>query len=480
MGESNRPNIIVVVSDTLRTAYLGCYGNEWVKTPNIDAFAAEGLLLEQAHPESLPTIPMRRTMHTGRRVYPFNTYEPLPWDDVYLPGWQPMDREEPTVAETLHAAGYRTGFYADVPHYFVPGMNFTRGFEQWEYVRGQSEDRWNARATADERLLPKYFHTTKEDRIRCHIVNVRPERGEEAFPTARTFRSAIRFVEEQRGDTPFYLYVDTFSPHESWEAPYHYYSLYGDPAKRVPLPLTMPYKPIGDDDELREILPTLRANYAGLVSMVDRWFGELVRTVDRLGMGENTLIVFTSDHGTNFGDNALEVVGKPASYLYPGTMDVPLIVRFPDGAGAGERKSELAYSMEIPATVMAAAGIQTRLHIQSEDPTEGDFPVEGQDLRTLIHGRWTARPYLTCRYGNYLWYKDGTRYFFGSAKFEDEFLFDLESDPACEKNIADKDAETLELIRTRLMADAGGVMVSYEREQSTDALGRPVFSRSDG
>ena len=107
-------------------------------------------------PECLPTIPTRRTLHSGRRAFPFNDYRPVPWDNVYLPGWQPMNAEESTIAETLQQAGYHTGFVADVPHYFVPGMNFTRGFRQWEFARGQAEDRWHAVADADPALLDRY------------------------------------------------------------------------------------------------------------------------------------------------------------------------------------------------------------------------------------------------------------------------------------------------------------------------------------
>ena len=78
---------------------MGCYGNKTIHTPNMDEFASEGAVFDSAYPESLPTIPVRRTLHTGRRAYPFNHYEPLKWDIVYLPGWQPMDNNEDTLAE---------------------------------------------------------------------------------------------------------------------------------------------------------------------------------------------------------------------------------------------------------------------------------------------------------------------------------------------------------------------------------------------
>jgi len=468
-----RWNIVVIISDTLRTAYLGCYGNDWIVTPNLDSFAKESMLFRHAHPESLPTIPMRRTVHTGRRAFPFDDYRPVPWDNVYLPGWQPMSPDEGSIAEALVSQGYHTGFFADVPHYFVPGMNFTRGFMQWDFIRGQAEDRCNAMAHADRRLVPKYRTPTfgggdRLERILRHIVNVRPERPEELWPTARTFRRAMQFVEQNAHNTPFYLYVDTFSPHETWEAPLHYYDLYGDRAEREPMPLTVPYGPISKAPMMEKLLPTLKANYAGLVTMVDRWFGELVRTIDRLGLKDNTLVIFTSDHGTNFADNAEGVIGKPAGYLYPGTMDAPLLMRHPKGAGAGKECDLLVYTMAIPATVIAA----------SEVKPLGE--IEGQNLLPLAEGKggFQEREYLTCRYGNYVWYKDHKSYFFSNVEFAEARLFDLETDPGCGHNIAERAHERVALIRKRILADAGGELKNYTRKQMTDALGRPVFEES--
>ena len=81
-----RPNIIVVVLDTLRSAELNCYRPSTVQTPNLDAFASSATRFTQAYPESLPTIPVRRALHTGRRAFPFRNYTALKWDIVYLPG----------------------------------------------------------------------------------------------------------------------------------------------------------------------------------------------------------------------------------------------------------------------------------------------------------------------------------------------------------------------------------------------------------
>ena len=478
-----QPNVIVVVADTLRTAFLGCYGNDWIHTPSIDRFAQQSVRFTRAHPECLPTIPTRRTLHSGRRAFPFNDYRPVPWDNVYLPGWQPMNAEESTIAETLQQAGYHTGFVADVPHYFVPGMNFTRGFRQWEFVRGQAEDRWHAVADADAALFDRY-RAGAADRIAAHLVNVRPHREEEEWPTARTFQWAIDFLRDNhppgrsQDTSPFYLYVDSFTPHETWEAPLHYYDLYGSRAEREPICLTAAYGPFADQYDDR--IPSIRANYAGLVTMVDTWFGRLLDTVERLGLRDNTLIFFFSDHGTNFGDNPDGIMGKPADYMYPGTMDIPMLMRHPAGQGAGQVRHELVYTLDVPATILAA----TRL--QSADP------VEGQSLTPLLEdgGGFARREYLTCRYGNSVWYRDDRSWFFDSLDWQTtppnpspsngrkpiRRLFDLETDPDCRVNIADDSPERVALARDRILADAGGHLNYYERYDSTDALGRPEFS----
>lgn len=483
-------NIVIVVSDTCRTAYLGAYGNEWIQTPNLDRFAHQSIRFTNAHPESLPTIPMRRSLHTGRRAFPFSDYHPVPWDNVYLPGWQPMSPEEGTIAEALVRQGYHTGFFSDIPHYTVPGMNFTRGFRQWQFIRGQAEDRYGAIAHADSALSSRYYGWS--ERVRAHLVNVRPEQPEEMWPAARTFRTATQFIEQNQGNCPFFLYVDTFSPHETWEAPLHYYDLYGRREDREPICLTLPYGPLDRHPEFEDRLPSIKANYAGLVTMVDAWFGKLIDTIDRLGLGGNTLVVFVSDHGTNFTENPERVVGKPADALYPGTMDIPLLLRHPDGKGAGSTCDEFVYTHDIPATVMAATG------------AEPLGALDGQSLLPLAEGigGFQSREYLTCRYGNSVWYKDRKNWFFSpvrvervshsgegedlyrrknwffsTTRFERPRLFDLETDPACQLNIAERAADRIALARERILSDAGGELPIYERQQTTDALGRPAFVR---
>lgn len=231
----NRPNIVVIVADTLRTAHLGCYGNEWIQTPNIDAFAKDSMRFTRAYPESLPTIPVRRALHTGRRAYPFRDYRPLKWGTVYLPGWQAMDEEEDTLAENLAVAGYQTGFATTTQHYWNPGFNFDRGFWQWEHVRGYSgEDRWASPYSVPRWLLSRYGDPDElmqrpHRGVPMNLANRARALSDDETATARLFKWGARFLEENQVAQPFYLLIDSFAPHEPWEAPEMYYRLYGDP-----------------------------------------------------------------------------------------------------------------------------------------------------------------------------------------------------------------------------------------------------------
>ena len=460
-AEAKRWNILVVVSDTLRTAYLGPYGNTAIQTPNLDRFAKESALFERAYPEALPTIPTRRTLHSGRRAFPFRDYKPVPWDNVYLAGWQPMSPEEGTIAEALDQAGYHCGFVSDVPHYFVPAQNFTRGFRQWDFVRGNAEDRYRSPAPyAADRIKSRY----ESARGPMHVANLGGfEPDEMDFATPRTFRSAIKFLEENQSSSPFYLYVDTFHPHESWEAPRKYYELYRDLGYRGKTRLTVPYSTLHQHPLPEAGLDDIRAHYSGLVTMVDHWFGQLLDKLSETEKENETLVVFLSDHGTNFADNLESVTGKPASALYPGTMHIPLLVRHPKRNGAGKRYQELVYTLDVPATVCAVAG------------TEPENGVEGRNLLPLLEGgHFESREYLTCRYSNCVWYRDEKNWFFSNVHWENARLFDMESSDPFGETIARSAPDRVRQAQRRILQDAGGELPKYPLK-NTDRVKAPFI-----
>jgi len=459
-----KPNLVVVVSDTLRARNLGCYGGT-TRTPHIDAFAAQAAVFEEAYPESLPTIPVRRALHTGRRAFPFRDYTPVPWDIVYLPGWQPMDRTEDTLAEHLVANGYHTGFATDTLPYFAPGMTFTRGFLQWEFIRGQQQDRWRSPHTVSDDALRRYgdpAELRRNEALLYHIANTAEGRSEEDTSTARTFQWAMRFLEDNRKHGPLYLLVDAFAPHEPWDPPRRYLEIYADPDSGPIVPF-LPYARAKGGLDPERVARAV-AGYQGLVTLVDAWFGRFMETLQRLGMLDDTIVALISDHGTNFGENPDDVVGKPSFALFPDVMRIPLIVRMPSGRSA--RVRDLVYNHDLPATLYDYAG------------TRSDQGIHGRSLRPLLENAsgWQRRDYLTSRYADDLWYRDRCWWLIYAAEGTLQYAFDLAVDPECTTNrAAECPQEARALGWRRLLDDAGGEIPCDDwRAKATDAIGRPV------
>jgi arylsulfatase A-like enzyme len=467
-----KPNVVFIMTDTLRLDYIGCYGNTEVKTPNIDRLAKDSILFTNAHPESLPTIPVRRAVHTGRRAYPFNDYNPLKWDFVYVEGWQPMSNEEDTLAENLSEEGYYTGFVTDTLPYFAPGMNFTRGFWQWEYIRGKAQDKWKSPAIVTQEMLAKYNckiadalkHFPSDLYLRlaantAHIMN------EEATTTARTFQWAMDFVEDNRKTTPFYMMIDCFDPHEPWDAPNAYYELYADPNFKGK---TMPYGPYGKPDSnfSPEQLHDIRANYMAQITLLDTWAGHFIDKLKRLNLYEDTLIVFTSDHGTNFLDNSDGIMGKPEYSMFPGVMNIPLLLHLPHGMNAGMTYDGLVYNVDITATIYDICNLKQNASLDGISL-----------LRQIDEKDQKKREYLTCRYGHHLWYCDENYWVIMDLDFNLKNLYDVKKDKFCTYNLVNASTispRIVDLVKSKLLEDAKGQITSYHNPAQTDAIGRLI------
>src|SRR5215210_6281344 len=146
-------NVILVILDSLRKDHLGVYGNDQIKTPNLDALAGESLLFSRAYPESLPTLCARRAIHTGMRTWPFRDIVKLPGETFQPAGWQPIPEVQTTVSEVLFQSGYTTTMFADTQPLFHPSMNFQRGFGVFEWMRGQERDRFRPKLGVPEEQI---------------------------------------------------------------------------------------------------------------------------------------------------------------------------------------------------------------------------------------------------------------------------------------------------------------------------------------
>ncbi|MFB0523421.1 MAG: sulfatase, partial [Candidatus Bathyarchaeia archaeon] len=309
-------NVVQIVSDTLRRDYLGCYGNKKVHTGNLDRFAEESIVFDKAYVASFPTIPHRRDLHTGRYTFAYSKWsfdgrEPnLPWDEIIL-------------SESLRQAGYTTMFIADTLHLVRDRHGFDRGFDGWLWVRGQEGDRYMTNPTNDSEELGDVLGHR-------YMMNVQMRRFESDYFVAQTMQAAEKWLElNYDRHRKFFLYIDTFDPHEPWDPPKWYADMY-DPEWKggaVPGMAYVPNRTTTASYLSEEELNHLRALYAGEVTLVDRWVGRLLQKIEDLGLFEDTAVVFTTDHGTYLGEH--NTIGK-TSVLYEENAHIPLIMRLPD------------------------------------------------------------------------------------------------------------------------------------------------------
>ncbi|MGB9595041.1 MAG: sulfatase [Candidatus Poribacteria bacterium] len=459
-------NIILVVFDSLRKDSMGCYGPPpwWeVKTPHFDAFAKESLVMDRMYPESLPTLPTRRALYTGKRVYPFDKGDfHLKGDFVGAPGWGPIPEDQDTIAELLRDNGYRTALIADVYHMFKPSKNYWRGFNQWLFLRGQETDPYRSGPNLTQEQidywLPKELQNPwRINFIKQCIMNIHDRVREEDYFNARVMIESARWLEQNQDADKFFLTIESFDPHEPWLVPQHYRRMYDD--SDGPEQVISGYT---DTKTLRpELLKRTRANYTGLVTMCDRWFGYLYETIKSLGMLDNTIIIFTTDHGHSIGD--FDYMGKRGYPSTPEVYDVPLIIRHPEGIGAGKRSNMLVQHIDVTAQILEFAGVQPKQ------------PIDGKPFwKSAIEGGEPIRDHVTVGWSSAMTVIDHNWWLNCKINGKGVFLRDLNSEKPFESNVADKHPDVVNDLFKKGVEDAGGNFPEYIKnlaESQADAPG---------
>ncbi len=272
-------NIILIMSDTFRRDTLSCYGTTPAQTPRLDQFARESFVFDNAFCGSFPTIPNRLDIMTGRFTFIDHEWCRLPPDTV-------------TVQQILSASGFTTMLIADNAHLVEDGYNYCRGFNGWEWIRGQESDLWY---TSPKQVQLPSGGAKKNRGAKIRLPNIIRNsswwQGEEDRHAPRTIKTACRWLELNQEQDQFFLWIDLFDPHEPWDAPQHYLELYEKEyhGEEIPYPRYDFWQDFMSEEELNHC----RALYLAEVSMVDHWVGVLLDKVSELGMTEDTAIIFT-------------------------------------------------------------------------------------------------------------------------------------------------------------------------------------------
>jgi arylsulfatase A-like enzyme len=443
-------NVILVMSDSYRRDHVGAFGNDWIHTPALDRFVAQSTAFENFYAGSLATIPQRTDMFTG--LYSF----------VDRP-WQEMKPDDVVLTELLQKRGVETYMAADTPHLFrSTRLSFTRGFNAFHWTRGSEGDFWWSDGYAEG----DYREPDGKGRIRIDPETWKRMRAqgqrrtmEMDWVTPQTFQAGIDWLTHNHMRKSFFLYIDTFDPHEPWDPPRWAADLYGADPNMEPYAWAEygAAKMYG-----KKQLKQLQALYAGECTVVDRWFGRLVETVDLLGLAEDTMIIFVSDHGHYLAHpNDGGMVGKAHGYrksdglanykdgekghFSPQLDSVArpvLIVRAP-GQKVGAVRKEMVQPVDLMPTVLETLKqrVPSGLHGKSLTPLLAGQDVDWRDC--AVTTSFKGQPQIS-----------DARWLYGLGLHADDApqLFDRRSDPNQTADVLSEHVRVARRLHRRLMA----------------------------
>jgi arylsulfatase A-like enzyme len=449
-------NVVLIVVDSLRPDFVGAYGSPRSQTPNLDSLIAKGLRFNRAFPEALVTVPARRSIFTGQRIFPYRDFEPI-YDLGVSPGWTAIDDLDRTLQRALRDAGLRTVQVSDNPHtgFTETYRPFRGSWDVFVPIEGQAGARNPASSVPDElarRRLPTSLRENPRQvgRIKQALANSGYGRDGQQSNSARVFAEAGRQLEDAvRTGERFALVVDCFDPHEPWTAPREYIDLYGDPDYDGPEVGTVSY---GSSGALsREELRRAHANYGASVTMTDRWLGGFLDRFDELGLADNTAIVMLADHGVLLGERGW--IGKIPSELHPELARVPFAIVHPSGKRAGQASDHFASTHDVAPTLLSLLGL--------------DSPrwMDGHDLSLLLDDEQPpARPYHYGGMFNRYFIRTDQWVLLGDNLGGNRALFDLTLDPGELTNVWQDSAENgglAEDLYQQVIAATGGRPLPY-------------------
>ena len=359
-----KKNVIVVMLDTLQFNYLGCYGNTNVKTPNLDRFARQGFLFENAYSEGLPTIPVRRAIMTGRFTLPYA-------------GWKPLDLNDTSLTDMLWCREVQTALVYDTPPMRLPKYGYSRGFDYVKFCNGHELDHetfhnvpLDPAVKAEDYLSPGMLHrnedgeydSSSQSLIReaeCYLKQRQFWKSDADNYVSVVAREADDWLRRKRDPKrPFLMWVDSFDPHEPWDPPSvwegkpcpHDPDYQGNPMILAPW---TEVKGVMTEEECAHI----RALYMEKITQVDKWVGELLDSIRAQGLWDETLIVLMSDHGQPMGEgeHGHGIMRKCRPWPYEELVHVPLIMHVP-GIEGGKRIKSFVQNVDVTATIMDALG----------------------------------------------------------------------------------------------------------------------------
>ncbi|HUE29612.1 MAG TPA: sulfatase [Verrucomicrobiae bacterium] len=429
------PNVVLIMVDTLRADHLSCYGSTTVKTPHIDALAADGLRWVNTFSQASWTRPSVATILTG--LYPSSHGAVHKADRL-------PDRVD-TLAEVLGRAGYHTVGFADNAN-ISQAFNFQQGFDEYHYLA--PDFFFGANEPAAQLALYSGLRLVRE-RFLARYVDVH-----HYYQPAEVVTAEVRgWLDRSGSAAPFFLFAHYMDPHD----PYFVHPFNGEGYARVANPNPAP-----------EMAERLHRLYISGIEYLDEHLGVLLEDLKRRGLYDRTLVVLTADHGEEFREHGGWWHGTT---LYDEQIHVPLIVK-PAGAHAlAGVRDELATSLDIAPTIVAAARLTPPAAMQghvlpldggaapARESTFAEEDLEGNVLQAVRTRAWKL---IAANPGN-------------PRGLAPEELYDLPRDPGEHRNViagAPDDAEKMRATLGRAVLEArehGGASEPAPMDEATKA-----------
>lgn len=439
-AQESMPNIVLFLVDDLGRGDLGCYGHPFMITPNLDQFAQEGLRFTDCHSGSSICSPSRASILTGRASFRLGFWG-LAGSKIHLKD------EEITMAEVLKEKGYQTYFAGKWHLGNVDGTLPTPG--------DQGFDKWMVRD--NEQFVTGKGPIDYKDGGSCDEV----------------VDQSIDMLRKRNSKDPFFIEICTREPHTPLTPPEKYMKMYDNERVRE-LEQFIQYGRVLRPSYIDKNASELARYYYGTVTQLDQAFGRLMKTLEDLGLHENTLVIFTSDNGPEhpvLADARRDRSwGSPGEFrgmkrfMYEGGHRVVGIMRWPGVIAAGEQSDQLISSVDLFPTICDVVDV----------PLPGDRVFDGISIFPVLRGdpflrdkplfwniAYTHSPNMALRLGKY-----SLLGYFDPIESEDEIkqdwiksatltsfeLYDLEGDPRQERNLQYSEHELFILLKDRMIA----------------------------
>lgn len=358
----------MLMFDSLNRRMLSPYGCDWVHTPNFARLAEKSVSFDISYVGSMPCMPARRELHTGRYNFLHRSWGPIePFDD--------------SMPEILRNNGVYTHLASDHYHYWEEGgCNYHTRYSSWEFSRGQEGDPWKPHIGHID--IPETINGDKGKWGRQDWVNRHYMAREEDQPQPKTFAMGEQFLRTNHAEDNWFLHLETFDPHEPYFSSQRFKDLYphdyDGPVFDWPS-----YKRV---TETPEQVQHMRYMSAALHSQCDHYLGRVLDLMDELELWDDTMLIVNTDHGFLLGEH--DWWAKCSQPFYNEIAHTPLFIWDPRCGKRGERRRSLVQTIDLPATLLEYFGVDTPPDMQGvplRETVASDAPVREAGLFGL-HG----------------------------------------------------------------------------------------------